>query len=62
MLLAGIPARAARREPEERVPTDLLGMNMFAEQYNRYVTALQGGVIDVKQWARVVKEWGRVAG
>jgi hypothetical protein len=57
LLLAGVPARAARKASEERVPTEPLPLNAFAAEYNRYTLRLADGVIDVKQWARVVKEW-----
>jgi hypothetical protein len=62
LLLAAIPTRAARKEPEERVPTEPLPLNAFAAAYNRYTTQLRDGVIDVKQWARVIKEWHRLVG
>jgi hypothetical protein len=45
-----------------RAPNDVDRMNRFVQEYNRYVTTMQGGVIDVKQWARVRKAWRAVNG
>lgn len=44
------------------VPPDEYKLNPFAEQYNRYVEGLQHGVVDVKQWERVVRAWERMVG
>lgn len=45
-----------------RVPTDAEPLNAFAREYNRYTGELAGGVIDVKQWAKVEKAWRAIAG
>jgi hypothetical protein len=45
-----------------RAPNDTDRMNRFASEYNRYAEELRGGVVDVKQWARVEKAWRAVNG
>jgi hypothetical protein len=47
--------------PASEAPvTDVDRLNKFAELYNKYIASLQGGIIDVKLWARVVREWERL--
>jgi hypothetical protein len=43
-----------------RAPGDADAMNRFAAEYNRYTAELAGGVVDVKQWARVEEAWKAV--
>lgn len=47
---------------EVRIPTDIDRLNRFANEYNRYAEELREGVVDMKQWARVVKAWRNMAG
>lgn len=47
-------------EPDQRTPTDPEPMNAFADAYNRYAETLRGGVIDLKQWARVSDRWKKM--
>ena len=49
-------AKAAIPNP----PTDEAGLNSFAKHYNRYVEQLRGGIIDLKEWGRVVENWKRL--
>ena len=40
-----------------RVPTDAARLNKFADEYNRYATEMKSGIVDVKQWKRVMEAW-----
>lgn len=46
--------------PQTRGPGDVDTLNKFAVEYNRYAEELRGGVVDVKQWARVEEAWKAV--
>lgn len=48
------------RNPEGRVPTEPEELNAFALAYGRYIEGLRNGVIDLKQWRRVVDRWIRM--
>ena len=41
-------------------PVDEVKMNRFAAEWNEFVEKLKLGIIDLKQWARVVKAWERL--
>lgn len=52
----------AARARRERVPSEEGPLNAFATEYNRYVASLRAGVVDVRQWRRVVQAWERLTG
>lgn len=51
-------AFAPRAKP--RAPEDPDTMNAFAAEYNKYVTMLHSGIVDVHQWAKVEAAWSRL--
>ena len=51
---------SARLSASPHVPTDPDALNAFARQYGVYIDALRNNVVDLKQWARVVRAWRRV--
>lgn len=53
---------ATSRSEPERVPTDIVALNYFACQYNRYGESLERGIVDVAQWKRIVQAWRRLTG
>ena len=53
-------ALAPRSKPRTRAPEDPDAMNAFAAEYNRYITALHRGVVDVAEWARVEAAWNKL--
>lgn len=55
LLVASLLVISATASPQ--IPTGIEPMNRFSNEYNRYVSRLQGGVVDVKQWARVESAW-----
>lgn len=56
-LLAGILGGRVAAAADIAAPSDETRLNGFAERYNRYVETLRQGVIDLKQWGRVVSAW-----
>lgn len=54
-LLMSIPAAAS-----SKVPTDIVALNYFAPQYNRYGESIQRGIVDIKQWKIVASAWERL--
>ena len=49
---------AAVEQPH--APVDEARMNAFAAAYNEYAARLKDGVLDLKQWAAVVRAWERL--
>ena len=49
---------AAVEQPH--APVDEQRMNEFARAYNEYAARLRDGVLDLKQWAEVVRAWERL--
>ena len=43
-----------------KIPVDESSLNAFASQFNAYIMQLQNGVVDTKQWERVVRAWRRM--
>lgn len=41
-------------------PVDEARMNAFAAAYNEYAARLKDGVLDLKQWERVLTAWRRL--
>jgi hypothetical protein len=46
--------------PEKPAPVSEQAMNRFAGLWNEYVERLKIGVIDLKQWRAVLREWERL--
>lgn len=57
-LLALSPVVAVARD--EKIPTDEAELNSFAEKYNRYVSGLRDGRIDLAEWRRVMRAWRKL--
>ena len=51
---------AFAQRPRTRAPEDPETMNAFAGEYNKYVTLLHSGVVDLRQWAKVEAAWNRL--
>lgn len=48
-------------ETGEKIPTDPVEMDNFAEAYNNYVNDLyKNKIINLKMWEKVKKEWKRI--
>jgi hypothetical protein len=50
----------AAAEPDKPAPVSEERMNRFAGLWNEYVERLKVGVIDLKQWRAVAREWERL--
>ena len=42
---------------QDRIPTSEDELNKFAEKYNKYVSSLQGEVVDLSLWRDTTKAW-----
>lgn len=60
MTRRGLLVMLAGPRPRPVPPADDARMNAFAEQYNRFCEGVRQGVVDVKQWERVVRAWERM--
>ena len=60
LMSAAIAPAPAGAKQAEKVPTEPERLNAFAAAYNDYVTGINRGVVDVKRWRRVEKEWGKL--
>ena len=52
-----IPLLLLPKTTESYPQTDLKKLNRFAEQYNKYISELGEGKIDVKTWKAVLDAW-----
>lgn len=53
--LVAIPLAIARKPADVPVVTDLARLNMVADRWNAYVRQVQGGVVNLKLWNRLVE-------
>lgn len=42
---------------QDRIPTNEDELNKFAEKYNKYVSSLQDGVVDLSLWRDTTRAW-----
>lgn len=61
LLLACLLPWLAVDAAQSRAATDSEAMNLFSHEYNEYVDRLNRGIVDVKQWRRVVDAWRKIA-
>ena len=47
-------------EEAQVAPSDLVRMNHFGDEYNKYIGKLNEGVRDIKQWEKVKKAWKEI--
>ena len=50
----------AAADPDKPPPVSEQAMNRFAGLWNEYVERLKIGVIDLKQWRFICREWERL--
>jgi len=60
--MLALPAVAAARATNERVPIDARDLNDFSKEYNLYITAMNRFVVDQRQWRRVARAWRVLVG
>ena len=55
-----LPGAARAGTRERPAPTDEAALNRFAKTYNEYVSALRAGLVDLRLWKRLQRDWERI--